>query len=260
MTRLTSWILVSAAFVASSTSAAPPGHHHEEKLPTVAAVLNRFVEAIGGAEAMLRHRSMTIRGQLELFGGKRQMKSVFRSKDGKGRWRFVGPDGKAELIVYDGQKAWSIDRFNKTSFPGPDETRSIARDADMQYHLHVMKYFQSMNVVDVTTFNGRPCYHLKGINNWGKVNEQFYDTESGLLLGYACNTAWRGGRGDATVMFEDYQDFGGVRMAATTTSHDGDNVTVSRITSVTYDDVDDSIFVMPEQVRRAAEAPRRDPL
>ena len=101
---------------------------------------------------------------------------------------------------------------------------------------------------------------VKGINNWGKVNEQFYDTESGLLLGYAFNTAWRGGRGDATVMFEDYQDFGGVRMAATTTSHDGDKVTVSRITSVTYDDVDDSIFVMPEQVRRAAEAPRRDPL
>lgn len=44
--------------------------------------------------------------------------------------------------------------------------------------------------------NGRPCYHLKGINTWGKVNEHFYDTETGLLLGYAFNTAWRGLRAE----------------------------------------------------------------
>ncbi|HMD06275.1 MAG TPA: hypothetical protein VKH63_01990 [Candidatus Acidoferrum sp.] len=25
--------------------------------------------------------------------------------------------------------------------------------------------------------HGRACYHLKGINNWAKVNEQFYDKE-----------------------------------------------------------------------------------
>jgi len=101
----------------------------------------------------------------------------------------------------------------------------------------------------VRLFNGRACYHLKGINNWGRVNEHFYDTETGLLVGYAFNTAWRGGHGDATTTFEDYRDFGGVLMPVKTTTRDGDSLSVFMITSVTYDDVSDSVFELPEAVR-----------
>ena len=111
-----------------------------------------------------------------------------------------------------------------------------------------------MEVVDVKEFNGRPCYHLKGVNNWGKQNEQFYDTENGLLLGYAFNTAWRGGKGDATESFEDYKDFGGVLLPAKDTSRDGDTLAVSFITDVTYDDVDDALFQLPEAVQKAKAA------
>jgi hypothetical protein len=70
-----------------------------------------------------------------------------------------------------------------------------------------------------------------------------------LLLGYAFNTAWRGGKGDATETFEDYKDFGGVRMAARATSRDGDDLSISLITSVTYDDVSDDMFALPEAVK-----------
>jgi hypothetical protein len=127
----------------------------------------------------------------------------------------------------------------------------VARDADMYYHLHVMQYFRSMEVVDVQSFNGRPCYHLKGVNNWGRENEQFYDKETGLLMGYAFNTAWRGGNGAATQVFEDYRDFGGVRMATKDTTHDGDEVSIFTIDSVTWDDVPDSVFGLPPAVRAA---------
>jgi len=54
-----------------------------------------------------------------------------------------------------------------------------------------------MEVVDVQSFDGRACYHLDGINSWGRRNEQFYDEKTGLLIGYAFNTAWRAGNGAA---------------------------------------------------------------
>jgi hypothetical protein len=129
----------------------------------------------------------------------------------------------------------------------------------MYYHLHVMNYFRSMEVIDIKNFNGRPCYHLKGVNNWGQVNEHFYDQHNGLLLGYAFNTAWRGGKGDATETFEDYQDFGGVLMPAKTTGRDSDDMSITLITSVTYDDVDDSVFALPEAVAKAAAATKAAP-
>lgn len=111
-----------------------------------------------------------------------------------------------------------------------------------------------MEVIDVKGFNGRPCYHLKGINNWNKVNEQYYDKENGLLVGYAFNTAWRGGDGDATETFEEYKDFGGVLMATKNTYREGGDVSIFRITSVTYDDVSDAAFALPEVVKTALAA------
>jgi hypothetical protein len=215
------------------------------QLPTVQHVLDRYVTATGGREALLRHKSMTMHmkeGDVEL---------VLYMKDTKAAQKILFPDGKTMLGGYDGKVAWSIDTAGKVHLPQGDVIKTIARDADMYYHLHVLNYFRSMSVVDVKPFNGHPCYHLKGVNNWGKVNEQFYDTASGLLLGYAFNTAWRGGNGDATATFEDYTSYGGVLMAAKTTSRDGNDVSVDRIASVTYDDVDDAVFALPEAVRKA---------
>jgi hypothetical protein len=214
------------------------------QLPTVQQVLDRNVEASGGREALLRHASMTVHGRSD------NVETVVYLKGTKAVQKVLLPNGKTFLSGYDGQIAWIIDTAGAVRLPQGDLIKTIARDADMYYHLHVLRYFKSMTVVDVKPFNGRPCYHLKGVNNWGKVNEQFYDTASGLLRGYAFNTAWRGGKGDATQTFEDYTNFGGVLMPAKTIGRDGDDVSVETITSVTYDDVADSVVALPAAVRR----------
>lgn len=43
-------------------------------------------------------------------------------------------------------------------------------------------------------------------------------------------------------------------MPAKTTSRDGNDLSISLITSVTYDDVDDSVFALPEPVKQALAA------
>jgi hypothetical protein len=225
-----------------------------EKLPSVEEVLERYVKATGGRDALLRHKSMTLHGYGEEPGKNLRAEGVLYTKGGKMLQRVTSAAGKVSLSGYDGETAWDLDASGKVTIREGDEIKTIARDADMYYHLHVMNYFRTMEVVDVKEFNGRPCYHLKGVNNWGKVNEQFYDKENGLLLGYAFNTAWRGGKGDATETFEDYKDFGGVLMPVKDTSRDGGDVSVFTITSVAYDDVDDGVFALPEAVRKAKAA------
>ena len=218
------------------------------QLPRAESVLERYVEVTGGAEALLRHKSMTVHGRYQEPAAKLDLQAVVYTGGGKFLQVTMLPTGKS-MSGYDGHTAWDLDSHGKVTIHEGDEVKSIARDADMYYHLHVMHYFRSMEVTDVRPFNGRACYHLKGINNWGRQNEQFYDTETGLLLGYAFNTAWRGGNGEATATFEEYRDFGGVRMAAKTTTRDGDSLSVFTITSVTYDDVPDSVFTLPGAVR-----------
>ena len=242
---------VAAVAGAATDSAAPDAPASEAaglKLPTVEWVLERYVTATGGREVLLRHKSMTVYGRNYEPATKREVSSVFYTKDGKFLQVVTLPAGKS-LLGYDGHTAWDLDSHGQVTIRQGDVVKSIARDADMYYHLHVMQYFRSMEVIDVQTFNGRTCYHLKGVNNWGKQNEQFYDKETGLLVGYAFNTAWRGGHGAATQVFEDYRDFGGVRMPTKNTTRDGEDVSVFTIASVTWDDVPDSVFELPAAVR-----------
>jgi hypothetical protein len=226
----------------------------KETLPTAQEVLDRNVKATGGRDALLRYKSMTVHGRYQVPAQKADFETVFYTKDGKMLQKIMLPGGKEYASGYDGQTAWDLGPDGKVVIHEGDEVKTVARDADMYYHLHVLQYFESMEVVDVKDFNGRACYHLKGVNNWGRVNEQFYDKENGLLLGYAFNTAWRGGKGDATETFEDYKDFGGVRVPAKTTSRDGDDLAISFITSVIYDDVRDEVFALPEAVKSARAA------
>ena len=250
---LRSWIdrFVAISICAATGSIAPLFAQDAGRLPTVNEVLARHVEATGGREALLRHKSMTVHGRYEDPAHNADYETVLYTKDGKMLLKAELGGGKQYQTGYDGATAWVLHPDGKVDIAEGDVVKTVARDADMYYHLRVLNYFKSMEVVDVKEFNGRPCYHLKGINNWGKVNEQFYDKENGLLMGYAFNTAWRGGKGDATDTFEEYKDFGGVRMAAKTTSRDGDDLTISLITAVTYDDVKDDMFALPKVVKVA---------
>jgi hypothetical protein len=226
----------------------------KEKLPTAQEVLDRYVEVTGGREALLRHKSMTMHGRGQDPSRNIEREGVFYTKDGKMLQRILLPRGMTNESGYDGVTAWDLGPDGKVVIHEGDEVKTVARDADMYYHLEVMKYFKSTEVIDVKDFNGRACYHLKGINNWGKVNEQFYDKENGLLVGYAFNTAWRGGDGDATETFEEYRYFGGVRIATKNTHREGGELSIFWITSVSYDDVADDIFALPDAVKSALAA------
>jgi hypothetical protein len=215
------------------------------QLPTVQQVLDRNVQATGGREALLRHTSMTLHGSSD------GVETVLYTSGTKAVQKVLFPNGRVFTAGYDGQTAWSIDTAGHVALPHGDIVKTIARDADMYYHLHVLRYFKSMAVIDVKDFDGHPCYHLRGVNNWGQTNNQYYDTATGILRGYAFNTAWRGGKGDATQTFQDYQRYGGVLMPAKTIGRDGDDVSVETINSVTWDDVPDSVFALPEVVRKA---------
>ena len=221
------------------------------ELPTTKQVLDRYVEATGGREALLRHASMTVHGRLQVPAQKLDVETVSYSKGRKQVQKAIMADGKVYSSGYDGQVAWDMDPAGKVVIHHGDEAKTAARDADMYYHLHVLDYFQKLEVVGVKEFQGHQCYDLKGVNNWNQPNEQFYDRDSGLLIGYFFNTKWRGGPGDTTATFEDYKDFDGVLLPTKTLGRDANGVSIGLVTSVTYDDVDDSIFVLPDAVKRA---------
>jgi hypothetical protein len=224
-------------------------------LPSVEEVMNRYVHAIGGFEAIFRHKSMTLRGKFILSTLGPALERTVYYKDGKILYVIKLPNGQYKE-GYDGTVAWKLHPKTGAALVQGDEVKSKQRDADMYYPARILDYFASMEVVDVAQFEGHTCYHLRGTNKWKQINEHFYDTTNGLLIGYRFDSAWRGGPGQESEVFSDYKDVGGwlIPTRATHKSTDGEQVEVT--TTVSFDDVADSIFELPVEVKALLAARR----
>jgi hypothetical protein len=220
-----------------------------KSLPTAQQVMDRYVTALGGRDSIFEHKSMTVRGTFEVSEkGPRLDRSAYY-KSGKMLYEVTLPNGSRYQEGYDGTVAWQLHPQSGAALSEGKEVKSKQRDADMYYPAHVLDYFRSMEVVGVTDFEGHTCYHLKGTNQWGIVNEQFYDTSTGLLTGYRFNSAWRGGVGEEIEVFSDYKAFDGWLMPTRDAHKSADGLQVQTTSTVTFDDVSDSVFALPGAIK-----------
>jgi hypothetical protein len=223
-------------------------------LPSVEDVQARFVRALGGADAITRPHSMTIRGfnlAYEPNGKRTRIPFVIYAADFK-RLEVHSVPGKGEFSFgYDGKTAWAVAPGAKAQLFTGSDAESIRRDADLYYFAHIPVYFRSMEVVGVEPFGGHRCYKVRGTNLWGNTNNQYYDIESGLLVGYRFHQ-WVGSapeKAESVQIFDEYRRFDGLLIATRETDYrDGRLIGVGRYESIRINDVDPRVFELPRAV------------
>lgn len=222
------------------------------RLPSARAVLARYVEALGGRSAIFAHRSMTVRERVEIPARGLRLERVIRNVGRASRDRLEIPTGGSYESGYDAGVAWDIPPGAPPRIMRGGEALSKARDADMYYPARVLDYFDSLKVVGVERFEEHICYHLKGVNRWGQVNEHFYDTTTGLLVGYRFNSAWRGGAGEERMVVTAYRRFGRWLMPTRIEHRSARETLVEEIDTVTFDNVPHSAVALPDTIAALA--------
>lgn len=216
-------------------------------LKTADAVLDRYKHVLGGADAIAKIQSETVRGEIESSSMTGKATFVYHAKPFKTLIKITRPDGSEVTSGFDGSVSWSIDSKG-ASIDKDTALDAVRRDADLQYALHQPEYFKKLELAGVTDFEGRPCYWLHGTTNWGKENNQFYDVETGLLAGYRFQADDKSGA-VVTLRFQDYKDFGGPLVATKTTSRNGDHSQSFTYNSLSYEPLPDSMFELPPAVK-----------
>lgn len=238
-------------------------------LPSAKEIVARYDEALGGRDAFMRHTSETTRGTMEAHDGTTVLKVplVYYARAPFQRLEKLSlPNGAGDVLNgFDGEIAWSFDPR-----PGPtagaqissgDDRESTKRDADFYYPLTELSWFKSMETVGIENYEGQSCYRLHGINNWNKVNDHFYDVKTHLLDGYEFDSP----AGLTREIFSDYKKIDGVLVPTKQTvkakAKDGNwNVLyVLTFDSITFNDVDPSVFALPPAVRALAEKQKTPP-
>lgn len=238
MRGLLSAVLLTAALVSAQAPSQEP--------KTAADVLDRYKQALGGTDAIQKVHWETVRGEIEATGVSGKATFVYYAKGFKNLMKITSPDGSEIQLGFDGATSWTITP-KAVTIDKDTPVESNRRDADLQYALHQPDYFNKLELAGVTDFEGHRCYWLHGITHWGKDNNQFYDVQTGLLVGYrfeddATKATW-------IVVFDDYKNFGGLLMATKNISRSGDRTRTFTYESVSYEPLDDSLFELPPAVK-----------
>lgn len=222
-------------------------------LPEAADVLARYVEAIGGREAILNHDSRYTKfhfkgpfAEAEFF--------VYAAKPNKSH---TGREYEGTVVSqsgFNGEVGWSIERDFGARILGGRELARAREAADFYADLYDPANFASMETVELTEFEGKDCYKLTLVSKSGRETFEYFDAESGLKLGsegknQAGNYVFEGSE-----ILADYEEFGGVLVATKRIwRYKGwPYEQVVTITEFQLNDVPDTVFALPTELEEGS--------
>ncbi|HEX6850855.1 MAG TPA: photosynthetic reaction center cytochrome c subunit family protein [Candidatus Polarisedimenticolaceae bacterium] len=192
----------------SAPPAQPPA---PAALPEVTAVLDAYVKAVGGKEAMAAVASRVQTGKLTGFGPEPFPVEIHAKAPNK-RISIVKTPRGENITAFDGSSGWLGGGQRPAKDMGPGESRAASLDADLDFPADVRERFKEVRVVAPETIDGKPATHLVARNEGEPPVELFFDPASGLLLRAKRYVETPLGRLPTEIDYADWRDAGGVKV------------------------------------------------
>lgn len=229
---------------------APAGPPSQESLPTARAIIDRSIEAMGGREALTKHQSRRAVGRISMPSqGVEGDLEVIAARPDRMRLRMTIPGFGDILSGYDGRNGWSVNPLTGPMLMQGKALEQMKADADFDVSLHDERKFASLETVERTTFEGRPAYRVKAVRVTGDEDHEFFDVETGLLIGTMVTRESPMGPTKATHLLSDYREFGGVKIATRVVQRAMGTEQVITLSSVEFDTVPASAFEPPPEIK-----------
>jgi len=215
---------------------------NHEPLPPAEQVIGRFYEKIGGRENLDALQSLSIEGALEIPArGEQGSFELLKGGNGKIYSRFDGTKSFSGAFGSDGRTVWTSWLGYRTltggqAQPWKDEAQSWS---DLRGPVDGMK------TVGIVSFAEHRCHELQSKREGGDVISDFYDCESGLLIGSIRPELSPYGWLAYTWTFADYHRFGALQFPTSLTQDvQGPELVLTR-TSIGYNNVKPARFALP---------------
>lgn len=234
----------------AATPAAPATTPAASALPAAREILDRYVQAIGGRDAIMKRNSVKATGTLEIPAmGLKADVLVLQAKPNRMTTTMTIP-GMGEIRQgFDGTVAWAIDPNTGPRLLAGKEESQVRSQANFLSELHESADFSAMETVEKTDFEGRAAYKVRLVRTSGDESHSYFDVENGLLLGATQQIESQMGAVTMTRIVKDYKPVGGVLMATQNVQRANGQEMVITITSVETDVVDAAAFELPAPIK-----------
>jgi hypothetical protein len=198
----------------TTTSTTQPQTTTTSSLPSGRAIIDRYVQAIGGRDAVMRNSSIRYVGTFEMpAAGMKGNLTLVQAVPNKMAMTIELP-GMGQMVTgFDGAVGWSINPMQGPRVLEGKELEQLREDAGPAAMLRPADRIRSTETVELTTMNGHSCYKVKITYHSGRESFDCYNPETGLLVGMTQTQESPMGSVQVTTLFDDWKEFGGLKTA-----------------------------------------------
>jgi hypothetical protein len=216
-------------------------------------VLAKYRAAIGGEENIRKHTARTVTGTFEIPAqGMRGDLTVLAAAPDRMKLTISLPGLGDMQRGYNGTVGWSLDPAIGPRLLDGRELDELKHSADFYDDLHDLSRYASVTVLGKTAFEGQECYEVKLVRASGFEYTEYFNVETGLMVGVKMNASSQMGSIPVTTSVSDYKDFGGVLAPTVTRQKMMGLESVTTITAVKYDPIDPATFELPPAIAALA--------
>jgi photosynthetic reaction center cytochrome c subunit len=220
----------------------------EEPKPTqtVDQVLNKYVQAIGGRDALQKIQSRIMTGTVTMRDLQQFPVTVEEKLPNSYRFE-IQSQPQPQTWAASGTTVWGGRGGGGRGLQG-FQAQQATRRADLGAPLNMTERYQGLAVNRYATIDDRNTIVLVGRTPGDATEQLHFDRETGLLLRRSISTRTPFSPVAEQIDYSDYRDVSGVKMPFTVRYANWNEVQVEKFTDIKVNaPIDDSRFAMPAQ-------------
>jgi photosynthetic reaction center cytochrome c subunit len=183
----------------------------ETAAPAPESLLEKYVQAAGGAVAIEKVTSRVMKGTID-FGGQSLPIEIYAKEPDK-RISFTHMPGGDSIMAFDGHNGWLGTPGRPAHEMHGSELDAAAMDADLHLPLHLKPMFSAMRAEGTEKIGDRQANVVVGERTGKTPVRLYFDEESGLLLRMVRFGDTALGWLPTQIDYADYRDTDGVKVA-----------------------------------------------
>ncbi len=240
------------ALLVCSMALLPLGMATGEDLPSAQSVIDKYIDAIGGKDAIAGIKNSVTKGSILIvaMGMTATSTQYVELPNAKS---IMSIEGFGEFLggIKDGTP-WSSNMMAGDVLLTGAEAKVQLAASDPQMWLHWNKYYASAEIVAEETVGEATALKVTFTPEEGQATDYWFDKESGFII-QSEGPGFGGGTSKNTI--GDYKDVGGIKVAHSTLAVGDQGEVEITLDSVEYNTkIDSSVFDVPEAIAALLES------
>lgn len=184
-----------------------------QPLPSVREVLDRYVQASGGREALSKLRTREMRGKVEVTALGMSGPFLVRAKSPNRQMSQIDFGGFGSIREgYDGKVAWSAAPLQGVKRKTGGELARVQRTTVFPRELKLEQAYDRLTVQGTAKVGAADAWVLHGESQGGKPDRLYFDRKTGLLIREEATVPTGVGEMTFQIDLEDYREADGVQV------------------------------------------------